>query len=132
MCKRQPEVVHPLGGGEQLPLPGSDVFEPDDVEFYLEGRIEGGRVEGYRSPVRTNWERMRAYRRAQQKAIIGRRRGTDLEIAFIKPFHNEARHTAIFTTRLEAMHGVTFVLLAPGHELIEFVTDPEYLEDLEA
>ena len=66
-----PQLVHPLGEGEQLPLPGSDVFEPDDVEFYLEGRIEGGRVEGYRSPVRTNWERMRAYRRAQQKAIIG-------------------------------------------------------------
>ena len=66
-----PQLVHPLGEGEQLPLPGSDVFEPDDVEFYLEGRIEGGRVEGYRSPVRTNWERMKAYRRAQQKAIIG-------------------------------------------------------------
>ena len=66
-----PQLGHPLGEGEQLPLPGSDVFEPDDVEFYLEGRIEGGRVEGYRSPVRTNWERMRAYRRAQQKAIIG-------------------------------------------------------------
>ena len=70
--------------------------------------------------------------RKEQKAIIGRRRGTDLEIAFIKPFHNEARHVPIFTTRLEAMHGVTFVLIAPGHELIEFITDPEYSEDLEA
>ncbi len=66
-----PQLVHPLSEGEELPLPGSDVFEPDDVEFYLEGRIEGGRVEGYRSPVRTNWERMKAYRRAQQQAIIG-------------------------------------------------------------
>ncbi|MFP6739360.1 MAG: class I tRNA ligase family protein [Planctomycetota bacterium] len=78
---------------------------------------------------KTKWP---ASLRKEQKAIIGRRRGMDLEIAFIKPFHYEARHIPIFTTRLEAMHGVTFVLLAPGHELIEYVTDPEYSEDVEA
>jgi pilus assembly protein CpaC len=66
-----PQLVHPLEESERLPLPGSDVVEPDDIEFYLEGRIEGGHLEGYRSPVRTSWERMKAYRRAQQKAIIG-------------------------------------------------------------
>lgn len=70
--------------------------------------------------------------RKEQKALIGRKRGTDLEIAFIKPFHNEVRHVPIFTTQLEAMHGVTFVLVAPGHDLIEFVTDRDYSEDVEA
>ena len=66
-----PTLVHPLGKDDQFPLPGSDVFEPDDVEFYLSGRLEGCRYEDYRSPTRTHWERMKAYRRCQQKIIIG-------------------------------------------------------------
>ena len=35
---------------EAPPLPGSDVFEPDDVEFYLGGHMEGRRGEDYRKP----------------------------------------------------------------------------------
>ena len=66
-----PQLVHPLNENEQLPLPGSDVFEPDDIEFYLKGRIEGCRLENYRSPIRTHYERMQAYRKCQQQMIIG-------------------------------------------------------------
>ncbi len=131
-------------------LPGKTELKAADTEPEAEAQVEEpAEKEGALEPGCPKWfleigsfaeklfadvdkSKWPASLRKEQKAIIGRRRGTDLEIAFIKPFHNEARHTAIFTTRLEAMHGVTFVLLAPGHELIEFVTDPEYLEDLEA
>lgn len=66
-----PQLVYPQGENEQLPLPGSDVFEPDDIEFFLKGRIEGCRFENYRSPIRTHYERMKAYRKCQQQIIIG-------------------------------------------------------------
>jgi pilus assembly protein CpaC len=66
-----PELVHPLNQNELLPLPGSDLFEPGDLEFYLRGRLESRRSEDYRSPVRTDWERMLSYRRCEKLYITG-------------------------------------------------------------
>jgi len=69
-----PELVHPLDtrdGYENLPLPGADIYEPGDLEFYLKGRIESRRSTDYRSPVRTEWDRMAAYRRCEQSYIDG-------------------------------------------------------------
>jgi pilus assembly protein CpaC len=66
-----PELVHPLEHGEVPPLPGSDLFEPSDVEFYLLDRIESRRPVDYRSPVRTDLERMREYRRCEQLYMSG-------------------------------------------------------------
>lgn len=66
-----PELVHPLNQNELLPLPGSDLFEPGDLEFYLRGRLESRRAEDYRSPVRTDWERMMSYRRCEKLYITG-------------------------------------------------------------
>lgn len=66
-----PVLVHPLKKGEQLHLPGADVFEPDDIEFYFKGRIEGTCPEDYRSSARTNWQRMRAWHRMERRLIIG-------------------------------------------------------------
>ena len=48
-----PELVHPLEGKEMTPLPGSDIFEPGDIEFYLRGILESRRTMDYRSTVRT-------------------------------------------------------------------------------
>lgn len=70
--------------------------------------------------------------RKEQKALIGRRRGIELELAFSQPFRNEYRHLGVFTSKLEALYGLTFVLVAPGHEIIDFITDPDYVEDVEA
>jgi pilus assembly protein CpaC len=53
-----PELVHPMEHHEVPPLPGSDIFEPTDLEFYLLGRIEGHRPIDHRSPVRTDWHRL--------------------------------------------------------------------------
>jgi len=66
-----PELVHPLNQNELLPLPGSDLYEPSDLEFYLRGRLESRRSEDYRSPVRTDWERMLSYRRCEKLYISG-------------------------------------------------------------
>jgi pilus assembly protein CpaC len=53
-----PELVHPMEHHEVPPLPGSDLFEPTDLEFYLCGRIESHYPIDYRSPVRTDWGRL--------------------------------------------------------------------------
>jgi pilus assembly protein CpaC len=66
-----PELVHPLEPKECPPLPGSDVFEPGDLEFYLLGRLESRRSYDYRSPVRTDIHRMIRYRHCEQLFING-------------------------------------------------------------
>jgi pilus assembly protein CpaC len=66
-----PELVHPLNQNELTPLPGSDIFEPGDLEFYLKGRLESRRSYDYRSAVRTDIDRMLSYRRCEQQFITG-------------------------------------------------------------
>ena len=46
-----PELVHPMEPEEVPPLPGFDVTEPDNVEFFLRGNIEGNPTRDYRSTV---------------------------------------------------------------------------------
>jgi pilus assembly protein CpaC len=66
-----PELVHPLEPNEVSPLPGSDLFEPGDLEFYVFGRIEGRRPVDYRSPIRTDFHRMLSFRRCEETYIYG-------------------------------------------------------------
>jgi pilus assembly protein CpaC len=66
-----PELVHPLDAKERPALPGSDLFEPGDTEFYVLGRLESRRAYDYRSPVRTDVHRMLNYRRCEEKYIFG-------------------------------------------------------------
>lgn len=66
-----PYLVGPLPEGTPLALPGSDVFEPDDFEFFILGLMEGCRAEDYRSPVRTDIYKMKQFRRLQQNYILG-------------------------------------------------------------
>jgi pilus assembly protein CpaC len=66
-----PELVHPLEAKEVPALPGSDLFEPSDLEFYLWGRLESHRPFDYRSPVRTDLQRMRNYRVIEQYYLSG-------------------------------------------------------------
>ncbi len=67
-----PLLVHPLERCQTPGLPGDDVFEPGDVEFYLLGRMEGRRSEDFRSPVRTDCDRIKQWRRCEEMFIIGR------------------------------------------------------------
>jgi pilus assembly protein CpaC len=66
-----PELVHPMEKKEVPALPGSDVFEPGDLEFYLLGRLESRREYDYRSPVMHDIDRMAAYRRCELQYFSG-------------------------------------------------------------
>ena len=62
-----PELVHPMDPEEVPPLPGFDVTEPNNVDFYLKGRIEGNPTERYRSTV---WPELRYRYNAGGSAMI--------------------------------------------------------------
>jgi pilus assembly protein CpaC len=66
-----PQLVHPLEPNERPALPGSDYFEPGDLEFYLLGRLESSRPYDYRSPVMNDINRMAAYRRCELLYFVG-------------------------------------------------------------
>jgi pilus assembly protein CpaC len=66
-----PELVHPLEPKEVAALPGSDLFEPGDLEFYLLGRLESRRSYDYRSPVMNDLHRMLRYRQCENLYILG-------------------------------------------------------------
>ena len=65
-----PELVRPLEAGESPLLPGSDILEPTDIEFYLFNRLEG-RVGPYRSAVRTDWGRIRNFEKVERALLNG-------------------------------------------------------------
>ncbi len=62
-----PELVHPMEPEEVPPLPGFDVTEPTNAEFFLHGRIEGRPTHEYRSTV---WPRLRRRYQAGGPAMI--------------------------------------------------------------
>lgn len=66
-----PVLVHPYEPHQVPPLPGSDVFEPGDLEFYLLGRLESRRSYDYRTGVRTDIHRMARYRHCDDIFING-------------------------------------------------------------
>lgn len=66
-----PKLVHPMEQHEVPPLPGSDIFEPGDIEFYLRGILESRRTQDYRAGARTDIDRMRAYRSCENVFIVG-------------------------------------------------------------
>ncbi len=66
-----PVLVHPYDPHQVPPLPGSDIFEPGDLEFYLLGRLEGRRSYDYRTSVRTDIHRMARYRHCDDVFING-------------------------------------------------------------
>ncbi len=66
-----PEFVRSLDRCELPPLPGSDVFEPGDIEFYLGAHLEGTRGLDYRSPVRNDLGRQKRFVHDRDVFIIG-------------------------------------------------------------
>ncbi|HMP16001.1 MAG TPA: hypothetical protein PKD72_03175, partial [Gemmatales bacterium] len=66
-----PELVHPMEPQEVPPLPGHNVYEPGDTEFYLYSRLESRRREDYRAGARTDINRMVNYRMGQDSYISG-------------------------------------------------------------
>ena len=52
-----PHLVAPINSTEGPALPGTDVHEPTDVEFYIANRLESRRGRDYRASVRTDYAR---------------------------------------------------------------------------
>ncbi|HAY79923.1 MAG TPA: secretion system protein [Planctomycetaceae bacterium] len=65
-----PELVHPLEANETPPVPGADVFEPTDIEFYLGNRLESHRSRNYRATVRTDYHKLRRVEKACEDIFI--------------------------------------------------------------
>ncbi|MEZ6121405.1 MAG: hypothetical protein R3C28_33285 [Pirellulaceae bacterium] len=66
-----PELVDGIDPHQQPPLPGADVFEPDDVEFFVHGQLESQYAEDYRSSVRTDFHRQTSARSTRENLLIG-------------------------------------------------------------
>lgn len=65
-----PELTRPMDPGQVPPLPGCEILDPNDVELYLMGRIEG-HCRDYRSPIRTDLSRIRMYSRTEAVNVAG-------------------------------------------------------------
>ena len=65
------ELVHPMDSRDIPPLPGSDILEPNDTEFFLGGRLESRNGPDFRSPTRTDFERMTRYQRLGHAYLFG-------------------------------------------------------------
>lgn len=67
-----PYLVNPIDQAiKPLPVPGSDYYEPDDLEFFMRGRLTGRIPEDFRTPARTTLKQIKAFRRIEQEFIIG-------------------------------------------------------------
>src|SRR6478672_5358670 len=67
-----------------------------------------------------------------QRNWIGKSVGASVIFKVLPSETNEERHTIeVFTTRPDTIFGVTFMTLAPEHELVEKITTPEQKESVE-
>jgi len=54
-----PHLVAPVDACDPLPVPGDDVHEPTDIEFFIANRLESRRSQDYRASVRTDFARQK-------------------------------------------------------------------------
>ena len=64
--------------------------------------------------------------RTMQTNWIGRSEGAEVDFTVAKAAHHAGgEKLRVFTTRPDTLHGATFMVLAPEHELIRMITSPE-------
>jgi leucyl-tRNA synthetase len=68
--------------------------------------------------------------KTMQRNWIGRSEGAEFELAVAGG--GEAATIAVYTTRPDTSFGMTFVVLAPEHPLVERITTPEHVAEVEA
>ncbi len=66
---------------------------------------------------------MREHLKEAQRNWIGRSEGVEVEFNLCNAKGDEIGSTKIFTTCIETIYGVTFIVLAPEHELVEKLKD---------
>lgn len=73
-----PQLVAPVDACEWPALPGTDVHEPTDCEFYIANRLESRRNRDYRASVRTDFDRqIHAEHNCAERYMIGQIGPTD-------------------------------------------------------
>jgi leucyl-tRNA synthetase len=71
--------------------------------------------------------------RTMQTNWIGRSEGAEVDFTVAKSAHHAGgEKLRVFTTRPDTLHGATFMVLAPEHELIQKITSPEQRASVEA
>ncbi|WP_396122261.1 leucine--tRNA ligase [Cyanobium sp. ATX 6A2] len=64
--------------------------------------------------------------RTMQANWIGRSRGAEISFALVDAAgHDSGEQISVFTTRPDTLHGVSYVVLAPEHQLVERLTTPD-------
>ncbi len=67
----------------------------------------------------------------QQRNWIGRSVGAMVRFELEKPVDGKDNFVEVFTTRVDTIYGVTFMVLAPEHELVAKITTAEQRADVE-
>ncbi len=67
-----------------------------------------------------------------QRNWIGRSEGAEASFALETPTSDGTDEIRVFTTRPDTLHGVTFMVLAPEHRLVEEFTTDEQREEVQA
>jgi pilus assembly protein CpaC len=65
-----PHLVSPINSGSRPPLPGNDVHEPTDVEFFVANRLESRRSRDFRTSVQTDLERQKTAEKCQMQSYM--------------------------------------------------------------
>ncbi|MBI4602919.1 MAG: class I tRNA ligase family protein [Planctomycetes bacterium] len=65
-----------------------------------------------------------------QKDVLGRVRGSEVSFQVSRLFEDEYAELVVFTTHVERIFGVTFILVDPYHPIVEAVLDPAYEDDV--
>ena len=86
------------------------------ISAYAERLLRGLEIIDWPEPVRE-----------MQKNWIGKSIGCELNFALAS---NPESSIRVFTTRIDTIYGVTFMVIAPEHELVERITTPEQHEQV--
>ena len=71
--------------------------------------------------------------KAMQRYWIGKSEGTEIEFKLqTSNFKHENTRIKVFTTRADTLFGVTYVVLAPEHPLVESLTTPDRMDAVKA
>ena len=71
--------------------------------------------------------------RTMQTNWIGRSEGAEVDFTVAKAAHHAGgEKLRVFTTRPDTLHGATFMVLAPEHELVQKITSPEQRASVDA
>ena len=114
-----PHLVAPTDEGRSRALPGSDVYEPSDLEFFVANRLESRRSKDYRSSVRTDHARQKiTHKSRSEQFMLGEIGPTDRPT----PVSGTKPHSPVRQLQKKVVEGVPPPVIV-SEELIPRVPD---------